>query len=157
MDPNGYKVEEVPNIPQNMGEYFKDFDLVLCGHIHKPDMLWENKVYSIGAPYHQRSSDSGTDMGYWMLTENGKMRFKKYHAPEFKFFNEGEVPGDDYNYWIPIPSEKSINEDGESEEPDEFTNINDKRTLAREYFRVKGLKDKRRLNLLISVLNNTEL
>ncbi len=30
------------------------FDLVLCGHIHKPQRLSNEGLYAFGAPYQQR-------------------------------------------------------------------------------------------------------
>lgn len=152
-DPSGYEIDEVPNIPRNLGKFFKPWDLVLCGHIHKHDQLWEGKVYMVGAPYQQRSSDSGERMGYLEVYSDGSVKRKYYDAPEFKYYNEGEPVPDDGNFWIEVPKELEI----EREESGDFTNINNKAILAEEYFKVKGITNDRRLNLLIKTLNETEL
>ena len=50
------------------------FDLVLCGHIHKPQSL-SKKVYMIGAPYQQRSTDKDCILAYWKLYSDLSMEF----------------------------------------------------------------------------------
>lgn len=151
-DPNGYEIDEVPGIPRNLGKYFKSFDLVLAGHIHKHDKLWGEKVYMIGAPFQQRSSDNNTDMGYLVIYEDLTIKFIPYEAPGFTYYNEGEPEPDDDNYHIMIPK-VFTKTNGDSKG---FSNSLKKDVLAREYFKVNELKNKKRLRLLIDILNKTE-
>lgn len=151
-DPNGYEVDEVPNIPRNLGKFFSGIDLVLSGHIHKYGELWDGKVHMVGAPYHQRTSDSGTSMGYLNIYDDMTTEFVKYKAPEFKFCKDGEPLPDDYNWYITIP--KAIVQ--EKEEETNFSNVSNKTEIAKEYCRAKGVKNRRRIKLLVDTLNETE-
>lgn len=151
-DPNGYEIDEVPNVPRNMGKFFSGYDLVLSGHIHKYDKLWKDRVIMVGAPYHQRTSDSGTTMGYLNVYEDLSTEFIHYKAPEFKFYPEGEPLPDNNNYWIPVPKLNIVKAESEGD----FNNKSTKSKLAREYCKVNGVKNKRRKNLLIDTLNKTE-
>lgn len=150
-DPSGYEIDEVPNIPRNLGKTFKDFKLVLAGHIHKHEKLWKEKVIMVGAPYQQRVSDSGTKMGYLEIYDDFSTEFVSYDAPEFKYYNEGEPLPNDYDFFIEIPNPVKSKE----KEIKTFNNITDKTLLAKKYFKVKGIKNKRRLNILIELLNKS--
>lgn len=149
-DPNGYEITEVPNIPRNMGKFFGAFDLILSGHIHKSDELWEN-IVMVGAPYQQRKSDSGTDMGYRLVYSNHTTQFVKFNTSEFKFYNDGEEV-DDYNFWCKIPKpiiipkavKHGIHVDTSRKE------------LAIRYMRLKKIKGSKRLKSLIDVLTKAE-
>ena len=149
-DPSGYEIDEVPGIPRDMGRYFKDFRLVLSGHIHKPDELWKNHIVMIGAPYQQRSSDSGTTMGYWEVYSDFTVKFIPYQAPGFVYYS-GEKPGGD-DYYIEVPSAEKFKKEYQGD----FSNVNDKQSLAKEYCKAKGIESKERINLLIETLNLTE-
>ena len=46
---SGYELKESKRIPTNINKFFSDFDLVLAGHIHKPQQLG-NKVFMLGSP-----------------------------------------------------------------------------------------------------------
>lgn len=158
-DPNGYEIDEVPGIDRNLGKMFKGFDLVLSGHIHLHSRLWKEKVYMVGAPYHQRSSDTGAVMGYMLIYDDLSTKFIYYKAPEFIFYSKGDLNDqgeplpDDFNYCIEKP--KSSLRKGEDSQ-NTFSNIKDRTILAKEYFKLKGIKNKSRLNLLIKLLNSVE-
>ena len=149
-DPNGYEVEEVPNIPRNLGRFFKNYDLVLSGHIHKFAKLWADNVVMVGAPYQQRASDSGTGMGYLEIYDDFSIKFIPYQAPEFKYYNQGEELPNDYDYFIEIKSKVKLKE---TEGNSTFTNTSDRSELASTYCKVKGIKSKRRVKLLSEILN----
>lgn len=151
-DPSGYEVDEVPNIPRNLGKFFKGFNLVLSGHIHKHANLWKDKIYMVGAPYQQRSSDSGTTMGYIEIYDNYMVKFIPYKAPEFRYYKEGEEKGNTYDYWIPIPKTDNF----KKEAVQVFKANQSKETLAKEYCKVKGIKSKRRVTLLAHILNKAD-
>lgn len=152
-DPNGYEIDEVPGIPRNMGKFFRAFDLVLAGHIHKHDVLWKRRVYMVGSPYQQRTSDSGTPMGYLNIYDDMSVEFVRYSAPEFKFYNEGEEKPNDFDFFIEIKKQVSFKQTSEGVT---FSNTRDKKALVEQYFKVKGIENARRLNLLIDLLNKAE-
>jgi DNA repair exonuclease SbcCD nuclease subunit len=151
-DPSGYEVEEVPNIPRNLGKFFKGFDLVLSGHIHKQSRLWKNKVYMVGAPYQQRSSDAGTEMGFMEIYDDCYTKFIPYSAPEFKFYTDGTEPGDNYNYWIKIPKAENFKKEVEVS----FDVSQSRSKLAEEYCKIKGINNKRRISLLSDILTKAD-
>ncbi len=91
-------------IPKDMEEFFKDFDLVLSGHIHKKQKLGSN-IYMLGAPYQQNRGDTGGKMGYWLIYKDKPPKFKRIKLPEFKEIDEGEDIPDDGNYYTIIPKD----------------------------------------------------
>lgn len=76
IDSNSYEFssEELPK--KNWKTLFKDFELVLCGHIHKYQAL-SSKVLILGAPIEMRTSDIGTEFGYWELLNGEKIAMKR--------------------------------------------------------------------------------
>src|SRR5690606_6989935 len=50
--PEGFTIGETQSIPRNLDKFFEEWDLVLCGHIHKPQKLSE-KCYMLGCPIQQ--------------------------------------------------------------------------------------------------------
>lgn len=153
IDPSGREIAQVESIPRNLGRFFKDWDFVLAGHIHKPQIMWANNIIMMGSPYQQRRSDSGCDMGYWYLYGDGTHKFVKYNAPEFKYYNEGEGHEDTEDFWIPIP--KEIKLEGKKKTK-KFNPKMDKTKMAKKYVRAKGIKDETKLNALINILNKVE-
>lgn len=158
-DPNGYEITEVPNIDRNLGKTFKGFDLVLSGHIHLYSRLWKQKVYMVGAPYQQRTSDAGSIMGYMLVYDDLSTKFVYYKAPEFIYYSKGDVDPegnpypDGFNYCIEKPKSNLRKDDKGS---NLFSNVKDRSNLAKAYFKVKEIKNNRRLNLLINLLNSIE-
>ena len=150
-DPNGREVNTVENIPRNLGKFFKGFDLVLSGHIHKHEKLWEN-VYMVGAPYQQRKSDMGCKMGYLLIYDDLTIEFINYNAPEFKTYNKGEGKPDDFHYWIPVEKPKKR----EKENGKEFSTTLDKELLAKMYLKAKGIDNISKTRALINILQKTD-
>jgi DNA repair exonuclease SbcCD nuclease subunit len=98
---DGREVGTVEGLPRDMGKLFEPFDLVLCGHIHKPQEIIPGKVIMVGAPQQQRKSDADGEFGYWEIYSDFSYKFVPLDWPsKFMFYNEGDIPGDDYNYWI---------------------------------------------------------
>jgi len=110
-DPSGFELKEQNVITEkNLKSVFQGFDLVLVGHVHKPGYLYKSdklKIISIGAPLQQRTSDSGTDMGYWVIYSDLTLTFIKLKLPQFKYYDNGEEPGNDKDIWIEIPKQTS--------------------------------------------------
>lgn len=146
-------------IPKDLDKFFKPWDLVLCGHIHKPQKL-SGKVYMLGSPIQQNFGDEDCDMGYWEIYSNGKMKF--VHLEEFPKFvriaqglydeaidqlaSEGRL----YDYVKPIPEEG----DEKGEDTSDYGVTKSRTELARAYCRDRGIKDKKKIRKLIECLNN---
>jgi len=151
VEPNGYEVET--DMPKNLYKLLKKFDLAISGHIHKPQKIFSN-TYLLGATHQQRTSDSGTTMGLNLLMSNGTLKFKPLNLPEFKYYNEGEEPGNETDFWIQIP--KDIIKTTEAD--DLLFKPKDKaKKLAKKYLKVKGIKSKEKRNTLIKYLENDGL
>lgn len=148
LDPDGREVGTVENIPQNLGKFFKGFDKVFAGHIHKFGALWGDKVYMVGAPNQQRKSDSGCDMGYLLLYDDGTVKQVKTEYPEFRYYKEGDEI-DDYHYWTKVEESKVERK----KKTVGFSPTKDRSSLAKAYMKNEGVKSKRRLTELIDVLN----
>lgn len=149
-DTDGRVVDSAENINLNM---LNRFDLVLCGHIHKPQRL-SKKVYMLGAPIQQRRTDKDCKMGYWLLKDDLSMEFKelKYFPKFIDVESEDEIK-DDGNYYTIIPqkSSKKVNT------TNKITKTLSKKKLAKRYLKEKGIKDIGKENLLINILKKTEV
>ena len=148
-DTDGRVVDSVENLNMNI---LNKFDLVLCGHIHKPQRLGK-KVYMIGAPIQQRRTDRDCEMGFWKLYSDLSMEFEPfYEFPKFiDVASEDEIK-DDGNYYTVIPQKASIKEVVNHK----ITKQLSKKKLAHRYMRVKGIKDKAKESLLIEILKKSE-
>lgn len=149
-DPSGYEPEP-QNLPRNLNALFKDFKLVLAGHIHKYTPISDN-IIMVGAPNQQRKSDAGCKMGYLKIYEDFTHKFVNYKAPGFRYYKEGENHPDTSDFWIeiPIPRKK-----------EKFSDIGfnasmDKTRLAKKYVKAIGVKNLRKIKTLINILNATE-
>lgn len=128
------------------------FDLVLLGHIHKPQRL-SKKVYMVGAPLQQRRTDRDCDLGYWLLFEDLSMKF---------------VTVDKYPKFIDVIDESDIKEDGnyytvisqlKTETPVSENNISkglSKKRIIRRYLRKMGIADSNRERILLNIIKESE-
>lgn len=149
-DTDGRVVGSDENIPMNMGKFFKGWDLVLSGHIHKHQKLWKDRVIMVGASNHQRITDKGCSMGYLELYDDMSFNFVNSKLPEFKFYHEGtDEKTDDFHLWKPIPKPIKVIE---TKTDKKFKNIDDRESLAKGYIKYKGIKSKKKLQELINVL-----
>lgn len=149
-DTDGRVVDSAENINLNM---LNRFDLVLCGHIHKPQRL-SKKVYMLGAPIQQRRTDKDCKMGYWLLKEDLSMEFKELKDfPKFIDVESEDEVKDDGNYYTIIPQKASekINT------THKITKTLSKKKLAKRYLKEKGIKDKSKEDLLINILKKAEV
>lgn len=148
-DTDGREIDSVENLNLNV---LNRFDLILCGHIHKPQRL-SKKVYMIGAPLQQRRTDKDCKLGYWKLYSDLSMEFIELKGfPKFVDVESEDEIKDDGNYYTILPKKTSIQ-----------VNINhkitkqvSKKTLAKRYLREKGIKDDAKKQLLIDTLNKAE-
>jgi DNA repair exonuclease SbcCD nuclease subunit len=148
-DTDGREVGSVENLNLNV---LDRFDLVLCGHIHKPQRL-SKKVYMIGAPIQQRRTDRDCDMGYWKLYDDLSMTFVKLKGyPKFIDVESQDEIKDDGNYYTVIPKIASNPVETKHKITKQLTN----KTLAKRYMKVKGIKDKNKEQLLIKVLKEAD-
>lgn len=148
VEPDGKEIGSCENISKY--NVFKDFDLVLSGHIHKHQKLHKN-VYMVGSMMQQRRSDAGTQMGYCLIYDDMSVEHVPLKLPEFKYYDFGtEKPKTD-DFWIekPAPILKINPDDLEAT----FDSRSDRKDLAKNYLKAKGIKSKKKLNLLTKYLN----
>lgn len=144
--PSGFKMGDMEYI-KNINKLFKPWDLVLCGHIHKPKKLGKN-VYMLGAGCHQDEGDMGCTMGLWKVYDDATIKFVPTKLPEFIQLKNGEEAKDDGNYYVPY-------EDKEAEKSDKIGRFNvsvSKKKLALRYCKEKGIKSKAKKHALIKAL-----
>lgn len=146
-DTDGTEVGSVENLNPNS---LSKFDLILCGHIHKPQRLGK-KIYMIGAPYQQRRTDKNCEMGYWEVYEDLSLKFIPLEGfPKFIDVDNEDKIKDDNNYYTVISSKtKQI----EVENIPNITKELSKKSIVRRYMRAKGIKDKDKKNILLKVIN----
>lgn len=148
-DTDGREIDSVENLNLNT---LNRFDLVLCGHIHKPQRLGK-KVYMIGAPNQQRRTDKNCKLGYWKIYEDLSMEFVPLKGfPKFKDVESEEDIKDDGNYYTIIPQKASTPVNNKHK----ITKQLSKKTLAKRYLKEKGIKDEVKTNLLIETLKKAE-
>lgn len=148
-DTDDRRIDSVENLNLNT---LSRFDLVLCGHIHKPQKLGK-KVYMVGAPMHQRRTDRNCDMGYWKIYTDLSMKFvhlSKY--PRFIDVESEEDIKDDGNYYTVLPSKLNLPEVVSHK----ITKQLSKKKLAHRYMKQQGIKDKVKEDLLVKILKESE-
>lgn len=134
------------NLPRRLGKLFKGFDLVLSGHIHKPQVIRKN-IVMLGATHHQRISDRGVEMGYWLIYDDLSYKFIPITTlPQFKY---GDKP-DGKNFIV--PRVKDLKTEAALPEQAKFKSTN-VRKLSKNYLKAKGVKDTRKLDLLEKYLS----
>ena len=148
-DTDGRVIDSAENLNLNV---LNRFDLVLCGHIHKPQRLGK-KVYMIGAPIQQRRTDKNCEMGYWEVYSDLSMNFVPLKGfPKFIDVETEEEIKEDGNYYTVVPKSSRV----EVNTKHKITKQLSKKKLAKRYLKEKGIKDKVKENLLIKVLKESE-
>lgn len=149
-DCDGRIVDSVENLNLNI---LNRFDLVICGHIHKPQRL-SKKVYMIGAPLQQRRTDKNTKLGYWKIYEDLSMKFVELKGfPKFIDVESEDEIKDDGNYYTVVPKQNASKEVSTNHK---ITKQLTKTKLAKRYLKEKGIKDEKKQNLLIKTLKRAE-
>lgn len=149
-DTDGRKVDSVENLNLNI---LNRFDLVLCGHIHKPQRL-SKKVYMIGAPLQQRRTDNNCKLGFWLVYEDLSVKFKAFDIfPKFIDVESEDEIKDDGNYYTVVPKQKTSEQTSTNHK---ITKQLTKTKLAKRYLKEKGIKDEKKQNLLIRTLKRAE-
>ncbi len=148
-DTDGREVDSVENLNVNI---LNKFDLVLCGHIHKPQRL-SKKVYMVGAPLQQRRTDKDCKLGYWKLYSDLSMKFVELKGfPKFVDVESEDEIKDDGNYYTVLPKKSSIPVNTNHQ----ITKQLSKKVLAKRYLKEKGIKDEVKTKLLIETLKKAE-
>lgn len=147
-DTNGMRCENKGK-QTKLSTFFQHFDYVVCGHIHKPQLLRKN-ILMCGPPMQMRVCDMGTDMGYWVLDKHG-FEFHKAELPEFRY--EGD-PGKNFDCYIKRKVVKTKSRDGKATNE---IKMNDWSGMIDDYSDYIGEKRKKRRKLLKDLLNDAEL
>ena len=150
-DTDGMEVGTVENLNTNL---LQKFDLVLIGHIHKPQRL-SKKVYMVGAPLQQRRTDKNCNLGYLKIYDDLSVKFVNLSDsfPKFIDVEKEEDIKDDGNYYTVI-DKRQINE-GDSNVP-KITKSLSKKRLVRRYMKARGIKDDNKSDTLINILKQAE-
>lgn len=147
---HGHTIEKVENLNMKM---LKRFDLVLCGHIHVPQIIAKN-IIMVGAPYQQNMGEMGEERGYWEIYEDLTYRFIPITTiPTYKRYNPAKPPKD-FSKHIYVPHIEVSNEAGD-EALTKFDTKLSRKSIAKAYLKVSEVKSKRRRKLLISLINKT--
>lgn len=147
--PSGYEIAETQHIPKDLNIFFKDWDLVICGHIHKAQQLAKN-VYMLGSPIQLDRGQAKEKCGYWKIYEDFTMKFHELrNFPKFIYLKKGETAYNDKDFFI-LP--EAIKEDVEASKK-EFALSNTRKQLAKNYCTLKGVEDREKRIALINVLN----
>jgi DNA repair exonuclease SbcCD nuclease subunit len=134
----------VENLPRRLNKLFKGFDLILSGHIHAPSIIRHN-IVMLGATNHQRTSDMGVKMGYWIIYKDLTYSFVELNLPEFK---QGEDQKDGHFY---LPKTLHKKDEGELVQG-KFETL-DVKKLAKRYLKETNTNSKKKLKALQEYLN----
>lgn len=149
-DTDDSEVGTVENLNINLLSHFK---LVLIGHIHKPQRL-SKKVFMVGAPLQQRRTDKNCKLGYWKIYSDFTVKFKPFKDfPKFIDVESEDQIKDDGNFYTVLTSK---NHSTGVENTPTITKELSKKSIVRKYMRAKGIKDKRKKNLLLKVIREVE-
>lgn len=150
--PEGFTLGEVESIPKNLDEFFKGWDLVICGHIHRRQRL-SKKVVMLGCPIQQIECQVKYKYGYWEIMDDASIRFVDMpDYPKFVRLEPGGVPWNNRDYFI----EPEVVLAEEEVQVGEF-NINASRSkLAKSYLALRQIKNKPKRRALIKILNEIE-
>lgn len=151
--PAGFEIKGTEHIPNNLDRFFKGFDLVLCGHIHKPQWLGKNCIM-LGCPIQQDESNANDKLGYWEIySDNSAKLIELKGYPKFIRLKKGEVaPTNTIDYYIPY-DEILVEEDVEE---GDFSINKSNTQLAKSYLSVNKIKSKSKRNALIQILNEAQ-
>lgn len=154
-DTDGREINSTLN-GKSLKKLFSRFDLVITGHIHKPEefKIGGTKVIQVGAPQHQRATDSRSDMGYVIIYEDLTYKWVWLDYPKFKYIEEGETIPDTKNFYIVSLKEKESRKDNKVE--NNFNMSTSKSKLAIAYIKEKRIEDKKKKNALIKALKSTD-
>lgn len=139
-----------------LSKSFKRFDLVITGHIHKPELfkIGGTEVIQVGAPQHQRATDARSDMGYVVIYKDLSHKWEWLDYPKFKYLEKGESIPDTKNFYIFQQEKKESSKDNQVKNNFSMNISRDK--LAISYIKEKRIEDKRKKNELIKALKSTE-
>lgn len=156
-DTDGREVHS--NIENNeFNKAIQKFDLVICGHVHKPSMykVGMTTVVQVGAPQQQRLTDKNCEMGYWLLYHDLKMEFVPFKGyPKFIEIENISQKTDNTNFYVLKPKRiERTSKEGLVKR--DFGNTLDKEALAENYCKEKGISDKRKSKALSKTLKNVE-
>lgn len=135
------------------------FDLIITGHIHKPDTYSINGVQVIqaGAPQHQRFTDRNCDMGYWILYKD--LTYKFVHLKDYPRFIEIEDLNnkpDNFNFYVQKEKRREIIKNNQQRKSNKFNNHLNRSKLAKNYCKEKSISDKSLKQALEIALKSTE-
>ena len=152
-EPDGKIVKKDKDGDEKIRKLFKKFDLVISGHIHRPQYIRDlgKHILMCGATNQQRRSDKDCKMGYWLIYEDMSTEFVDLEMPGFRFYYRGEEHEDTDDFWIELPK---IEEIKKSKSGLSFKINSDKTALLKKYFKVKGFKSKRKLQKLMKIIHD---
>lgn len=122
---------------EDVDDYFEGFDLVLCGHIHKP-MRIGKKVIQIGASLQYRVSDINAELGYWIIYDDLQAEFIPFtNFPVYKFYTEEAEKTDNFNYWVKVDEfeEKEM----EDVTYNSFNSFNKRKDIIKDYCKINNI------------------
>lgn len=153
LEPDGKLVKKDKDGDSDIKRLFKKFDLVLSGHIHKPQAIKAlgKNVLMLGAPYQQRRSDKECEMGYWLIFNDMSRKFIPIETSKFRTYEDGDTPENGTDFWIKLPK-GSVADNTRSTK--NFNVKTDRKTLLKAYLKKKNIKSKSKLNLLMKYLND---
>lgn len=161
--PSGQVIDDCI-LPKDLDSLFKHWDLVLMGHIHRPQQL-SKKVYMLGSPIHQNMGDAWCEMGYWEVYSDMSMIFRPLNDdfPEFipvtekqfiEYDNQNTKRVRDYIIHLEADGQDDgTTEQGEARVSKAFRNISNRKALSKAYCRAQGIKDKTKRKALTQILN----
>ena len=145
-DTSGYEIGSYDNISDEVQKHLKGFDLILCGHIHKHQVI--GKLVMVGAPNQQRVSDIGNDMGVLILYSDKSVEMVEVpEIPKFVEYSGNKPIGRDM--YVKVEDEAPEEEESEIRE---YSKIGNPKKVGKAYLKHMGIKSKSKKRTLIELL-----
>jgi DNA repair exonuclease SbcCD nuclease subunit len=143
-------VGSVDNIPENMKKAFRGFDLVLSGHIHKPQKIDKN-IFMLGALQQHSRKDKNCEMGYWEIYDDMSALFKPLTCyPQFKEYAKGTDKPDEFHFYDEVTTVLTLSNEATNEVVMNTTMSRD--SLIEAYSKIENMDTKKK-SLLTRILN----
>ena len=147
VDTSGYELKSYNNITPGIQKLSREFDLVLCGHIHKHQVI--NNLVIVGSSSQQRISDINNNMGILLIYNDTSVEQVGIDSiPKFVEYTGKKPDGKD----LYIKVEEPLVEKAIQTRIEELSEYNNPKKVAKAYIKHVGVKSKLKKKTLISIL-----
>lgn len=132
---------------------FDNYDLIICGHIHKREKL-SPKFWLVGSPIHKSLEDEGEEKGFMVFDTEDLLNPEFIYLEDYPHFrrssNPDDLDGDSGDFIIPIVE---VEEEDNDHNVENFSTSLKNTDLVKNYWDEVDGDDEELLKLGLSFLN----